>query len=228
MELKENGFYKLSEKYVKLIEDLNGIYKDNKTRPIYCCIQDNRNPNIYWAIPTSDISHRPQSQIDRITHFCNLPNNDLRSCYYHIAHTDRPAIFKISNALPISSDYISAEYTSKGKHLILNDKKVIFDIEKKLKKILAAENRRPNLFEQKITSIYNYLSQEILLKQKSKDLFFIKYPQNHPVIKEIKTQYPDCLSVSVDNSIILAIDKKHEENIRQIEKNIMKKNPRKL
>lgn len=99
--MKPTGFYKITQEYIDLIQKLNGTYKDNKERPIYCCIKDKNNPDIYWAIPASNIYHRPQVQLDRINFFCSLPERDLRSCYYHIGHSDRPAIFKISNALPI-------------------------------------------------------------------------------------------------------------------------------
>jgi len=155
--MKQSGFYKLSQKYVDLVKCLGGTYRDNKERPIYCCIQDKDYPNIYWAVPTSSISHRPSAQLRRIERLCNLQNRDIRSCYYHIGHTNRPAIFKISNVLPITEDYIEGEYISKGIHLILRDQKLIADIERKLSRILFDESRHPNKYEQHISSVYAFL-----------------------------------------------------------------------
>lgn len=158
--MKPTGFYKLTQEYITLIKSLNGIYNDQKDRPVYCCIQDNKNPSIYWAIPTSDLSHRSSAQLERITSFCNLPERDIRSCYYHIGHTNKPALFKISNALPITEKYIAGEYISKGKHLVLKDPKLINVISRKLRRILFAESQQANRFEQHMTDIYNFISRE--------------------------------------------------------------------
>ena len=158
--MKQTGFYKLSSKYISLVKDLGGAYKDDKERPVYCCIQDKDCPDIYWAIPTSSISNRPTAQLDRIKRLCNLPDRDIRSSYYHIGHTNRPAIFKISNALPITEEYIEGEYTSQGNHLILRDKRLIAEIERKLFRILFDERRHPNKYEQHISSIYEFLTKE--------------------------------------------------------------------
>jgi hypothetical protein len=159
--MKPTGFYKLTDEYISLIEKLNGIYSDRKERPIYCCVQDKKNPAIYWAIPTSGISHRLEEQLMRIKHFCSLPERDIRSCYYHIGHTNKPAIFKISSTLPAIDRYISGEYTSQGKHLVLRSQALIAAISKKLSRILLTEEKHPNKFEQHITDIYDCISGEL-------------------------------------------------------------------
>ena len=158
--MKPTGFYKLSPTYINLIKQIGGTYRDNKERPIYCCIQDRDCPDIYWAIPTSDISHRQSGQLDRIKRLCSLPDRDIRSCYYHIGHTNRPAIFKISNVLPITETYITGEYTSQGIHLVLRDEKLIAEITRKLYRILFDESRHPNKYEQHITAIYKFLTDQ--------------------------------------------------------------------
>jgi len=156
-----SGFYKLTNDYYMLLQRLGGIYNDNKERPIYCCMKDKYNDSIFWAIPTSDVLHRTDEQLKRIQFFCALPDRDIRSCYYHIGHTNRPAIFKISRVLPIIQSYISGEYTSQGAHLILKNESLITNIEKKLARILFDEQRHPNKYEQHITTIYTYLLNEI-------------------------------------------------------------------
>ena len=159
--MKPTGFYKLSSEYLTLVRRLGGIYRDNKERPVYCCIQDRDNPEIYWAIPTSDIAHRTPEQLERIKRYCSFEVRDIRSCYYHIGHTNRPAIFKISNVLPVTEKHIDGEYISQGTHLVLRDKKLIAEIERKLSRILFDESRHPNKYEQHISSAYSFLADEI-------------------------------------------------------------------
>ena len=158
--MKTTGFYKLEIEYFSLVERLGGKYRDNKDRPIYCCLQDKDRSDIYWAVPTSDVSHRAAEQLGRIKRYCALPERDIRSCYYHLGHTNRPAIFKISNVLPVTEEYIAGEYTSQGAHLVMRDARLITEIKRKLSRVLFDENRHPDKYEQHITSIYNYLSSE--------------------------------------------------------------------
>jgi hypothetical protein len=155
--MKQTGFYKLSQAYIDLIAKLGGIYKDSKERPVYCCLQDRKNPDIYWAIPTGDVSHRTPEQIERVRKYCELPERDIRSCFYYIGHTNRPAIFKISNVLPVTENDLAGEYISQGNHLMLKSKTQIDAITRKLSRILFDEQRHPNKYEQHITSIYNHL-----------------------------------------------------------------------
>lgn len=101
-----------------------------------------KNPSIYCAIPTSNIAHRDTRQMKRIEEFCALPERDIRSCFYHIGHTNRPAIFKISNALPLNEKYIDDEYMSQGRHLVMKNKTLIREINKKLSRILFDEQKQ--------------------------------------------------------------------------------------
>ena len=159
--MKPTGFYKLSPKYANLVKQVGGLCRDDKVRPVYCCIQDKDYPQIYWAIPTSRISNRPTEQLDRINILCALPDRDIRSCYYHIGHTNHPAIFKISNVLPVTDACIDGEYTSQGKHLVLRDKKLITEITRKLSRILFDESRHPDKYEQRISSTCAFLKGEM-------------------------------------------------------------------
>lgn len=159
--MNENGFYLMKQDYIDLIKNLGGKYSDNKQRPIFCCIKDKYIDNLYWAIPTSDISHRTQPQIDKYRKYINLPKSDIRSAYYHIGHTNKPALYKISNCFPITDKYIDREYISKGKPLYLKNKQEIETIQKKLLRILSYEGRFPNKLEQHITYIKNHLINEL-------------------------------------------------------------------
>lgn len=163
--LSENHFYLISEDYINLVNKLGGKYYDKKERPVYCCIKDKDLTGLYWLIPTSDMEHRSASQIDKIRDLCSKDSNDIRSAYYHIGTTNRAAIFKISCALPITAKYVDKEYLSVGKPLVLQDKQQIKEIQEKLFRILSYEKTKPNKLEQHITSIRNYLSEELTHQQ---------------------------------------------------------------
>lgn len=157
----ESGFYKVKQEFIDIIKELGGIYKDVKERPVFCCFEDKYIEELYWAIPTSDLSHRTPDQIAKINAWINLPGNDIRSNYYHIGHTNKPAIYRISNCFPIIEKYTEGIYISKGKHLILGDKVEIEIIRRKLSRIIFDENKHPDKYEQHITSIKTYLLNEI-------------------------------------------------------------------
>ena len=138
----ENGFYKISKEFINLIHQLGGKYSDRKERPVFCCIEDSKIKNLYWAIQTSDLAHRTPAQIEKI----KLWNEEksIRGAYYHIGYTNRPALYRISNCFPITRKYISGEYISQGIHLILKNPKEIEVIQKKLHRILFDESLHPN------------------------------------------------------------------------------------
>lgn len=160
----ENGFYKISQDFVDLIRNLGGAYQDAKERPIFCCSEDKYLSGLYWAIPTSDLSHRDEKVMKRIDNFISLPDRDIRSCWYHKGHTNRPALYRISNCFPVTEKYIDDEYISNGKHLTLMNKKEISTIRRKLSRVLFDENKNPNKYEQHITSIKEYLMKELINK----------------------------------------------------------------
>lgn len=161
--MKEHGLYIIRDEFLEVIRRLGGDcdYKNGNKRPIYCCIKDNKIENLYWAIPTSDINHRSSEQHEYYESCLNRPDNDLRSCYYHKARTTKEALYKISSCFPITDKYIDHEYTSCGTHVIVRRAETVNEIERKLKRILAFESRRPNYFKQHITDIKNYLITEL-------------------------------------------------------------------
>ena len=186
----ENGFYKIKPEFIQLINRLGGRYTDHKERPIFCCIEDAHIKNLYWAIPTSDLSHRSPDQIDKIIKWNN--EKGIRSAYYHIGYTNRPALYKISNCFPITDKYIDAQYISQGQHLILRNKSEIEVIQKKLSRILFDESIHPNKYEQHITTLQNYLAEELAQKEKSNLSLHLSSEKTNPVEKE-RTPFNDLL-----------------------------------
>lgn len=55
-------------------------------------------------------NHRDGRAIERINTYLSYPENDLRSCYYHIDKTITKSIFFISDVIPITEDYIERDY----------------------------------------------------------------------------------------------------------------------
>lgn len=197
----ENGFYILDKSYADLIKRFNGEFDDPKSRPIYCCIEDRKIKGLYWLIPTSDLSHRTPQQIQKYTELAQV--SDIRQAYYYIGHTTKPAIFKISKVLPVTDKYIAHEYKMQGIHLIMQDKKQISEIKARLQRILSYEALHPNKLEQKITTVKNFLCQELLQQEKEnekeKEKEIVTVPQNTSDNKEADKSSLDYQTIYEEN-----------------------------
>jgi|GEM_PF-5400632 len=75
--MKPTGLYKITDEYISLIAKLSGIYQDRKERPIYCCVQDKKDPMVFWAIPTSSLSNRSEENILAHRYFATDPRCSL-------------------------------------------------------------------------------------------------------------------------------------------------------
>lgn len=163
----ENGLYVVKREIIETISSLGGDtdISHGYKRPVFCCLKDSKIDGLYWAIPTSDISHRDDNQKTFYDFCLSRDSSDLRSCYYHIASTTKEALYKISSCYPIIEKYIDHEFVSNEKHVIMKKQYDIDEIRRKFKKILSMEFRRPNYFPQHITDIRNYLIQELQAMQ---------------------------------------------------------------
>lgn len=113
---------------------------------------------MFWAIPVGDWSHRNSGAQNRIKQFLNYADSDLRSCYYHVGRTNIKSIFFISDAIPITEKYIAREYIGYDNSIhIIKNPNLISELNRKLGRILAFENSKPNYFRQKITAVKTYL-----------------------------------------------------------------------
>lgn len=196
----ENGFYKIKSDFVEIINHLGGRYADQKERPVFCCIEDKYVKSLFWAIPTSDISHRSPAQISKIESWCK--ESGIRSAYYHIGYTNRPAIYRISSCFPITDKYIDGEYISQGIHLVLKNKNEIAVIRQKLNRILFDESIHPNKYEQHITDILNYLVREISADKgrsmKAPPMEAEHTPFNDLLVSQSKTKESKSKTVELD------------------------------
>ena len=159
----ENGLYVVKRDILNVITSLGGDCDINSgdKRPVFCCVKDNKIDGLYWAIPTSDISHRNESQIEYYNMCMQCNDRDLRSCYYHIVRGSKTALYKISSCYPITDKYIDHEYTVNKTHVVIQNKEDIFEINRKFRRIISMENKKPNYFKQHITDIKNYLIKEM-------------------------------------------------------------------
>ena len=163
--MTENCFFIAKQSFLDLITGLGGQCDSEKgtRRPMYCCIKDSIIDGLYWAIPTSDLSHRTVEQRKKYDEYLKKDERDLRSCYYHIGRTTKPALFKVSSCVPITEKYVDHEFTTNGEVVVLKNKSTISEIERKLRRILAFESSRPNYFPQRITDIKDSLVKELSL-----------------------------------------------------------------
>lgn len=157
----ENGYYKVNDSYFDLFSGKFGsVFKFNKSgnRPVFCCFEDAKIKNIYWAVPTGVSDNK---NLTRINSYIELPKNKIGYSFYHLGQTNKKAVFYISSSFPITDKYIDSEYISQGKHLITRNETQNKEIRIKLRNIIAYENIHANYFEQKITDIKNYLINEL-------------------------------------------------------------------
>ncbi|MBQ9387927.1 MAG: hypothetical protein IJU01_04615 [Lachnospiraceae bacterium] len=161
--MKEQGLYIIKQDFLDLVLSLGGNcdIANGTRRPVYCCLKDSIIEGLYWAIPTSDLNHRSPAQISKYYDYIQKPDDDLRSCYYHIGRTTKSALYKISSCFPITDKYIDHEFTTNGVHVIIRRAETVKEIRRKLARILAFESRRPNYFSQHISDIKNYLVTEL-------------------------------------------------------------------
>lgn len=168
--MQENAVYFGKSDFYNIIRSMDGQWNDSKERPIVCLMKLSENDNVYWAIPVGNWDHRTEEGKVRINKFINYDMNDIRSCYYHLGNVDTAtSIFFISDIVPITERYLEREYlgTFSKKLYVIKNKTLISELIRKVQRILAWENSRPNSFRQHITDIRNYLIEELQAEQEA-------------------------------------------------------------
>lgn len=160
--MTERGLYYATTNFGHMIQSVGGIWNDTKHRPIVCLIRSSENENLYWAIPMGKLNHRDIKQQKRLEYYLNLPERDIRSCYYHIGRTTTKSIFFISDTIPITDKYIDGVHVgADNQHYIIKNPKLVAELERKLFRILSVENSRNNSFRQHITDVKKHLLEEL-------------------------------------------------------------------
>ncbi|MEI2367693.1 MULTISPECIES: hypothetical protein [Niallia] len=176
-EIIEKGMYFAKEEFFQLIRNLGGTWDDVKKRPVVTLIQSKQHPEIYWAIPLGNYNHRDARGQARIQSYLDSPEHKIRSCYYHVGKTDKKSIFNVSQVVPVTKKYIDREYTYAGKQVqvVLKNKKLVEELERKVSRILAYErdymkkNGKPR-FQQCITKILDYLHTELVTEAYQREI----------------------------------------------------------
>lgn len=161
--MQKNGMYFGKASFYDLIRSVGGVWNDAKERPIVCLLPSTESDKLYWAVPVGNWNHRDNVAKSRIQKYLDYNVKDIRSCFYHIGNTDIKSIFFISDVVPITDTYLEREYIGKytGKIYVIKNKVLLGELERKLKRVLAWENSRPNYFRQHITDMKKYLLKEL-------------------------------------------------------------------
>lgn len=158
----ERGLYYASAAFAELIRSIGGTWNDTKHRPIVCLLKSSENPDLFWAIPMGNLNHRDEKQRDRLKYYMDLPERDIRSCYYHIGRTTTKSIFFISDAIPITEKYIENTHVgADSRHFVIKNEQLAKELERKLLRILSVESSKKNCFRQHITDVKQYLLAEL-------------------------------------------------------------------
>lgn len=165
----ERGRYYATPEFATMIKQVGGVWNDTKHRPIVCLIKSSEDENLYWAIPMGKMNHRDADQQKRLDNYLNLPERDIRSCYYHVGRTTSKSIFFVSDAIPITDKYIEGVHVGADKkHFIIKNPHLIAELERKLLRILSVENSKNNSFRQHITDVKEFLLAELHPEKESK------------------------------------------------------------
>ena len=167
----ERGLYYATADFAQMIKDNGGTWNDTKHRPIVCLIKSKEHDRLYWAVPMGKLNHRDDAGRKRLDFYLNLPERDIRSCYYHIGRTSSQSIFFISDAIPITDKYIDGIHVGgDNQHYIIKNKNLVSELERKLFRILSVENTKNNSFRQHITDVKHFLLQELEAEKRSTDV----------------------------------------------------------
>ena len=153
MDIKKNGFYLIKKEFFDKINDPYIPTKEN--RPVFFCIQDKKNSELWWVIPMT-------SQLDKANKFISKYGEE--KCYkFEINTTMDKSVFNIQDLFPITSKYIDREFKIDGVHYVIKDKNLIKKVEKKASKVISMEMVGEKMLNTSVNvqRIKNILEQEI-------------------------------------------------------------------
>ena len=161
----ERGLYYATADFVQMIKNNGGTWNVTRHRPIVCLIKTKEHDELYWAIPMGKLNHRNDVAQKRLGFYRNLPERDIRSCYYHIGRTSSQSILLIRDAIPITDKYIDGVHIGgANQQYIIKNKNLLSESERKLLRILSMKNTKNNSFRQHITDVKRFLLQELEFK----------------------------------------------------------------
>ena len=160
MNIKKNGFYLIKKEFFNKIND--PYIPTKEKRPVFFCIQDKKNSELWWVIPMT-------SQLDKANKFIKKYGED--KCYkFEINTTMDKSVFNIQDLFPITSKYIDREFKIDGVHYVIKDKNLIKKVEKKASKVISMTMVGEKMLNTSVNvqRIKNILEQEINSKKNKK------------------------------------------------------------
>lgn len=171
-EMKQHGIYLANEQYYNMLREIGSAVDYQKQRPLLYALPSQEHEGLYFLIPITTLTTEAKRQ--KIESF--MTRRGIASSFYEIGRVaGRDVAFKISGALPVTEKYVR-EWTLKGQHYVVQNRKVLENVEQKLKHILSYENRNPNRLEQRLTAIQNKLLDE-LNREKNQDRLMDDLPR---------------------------------------------------
>ena len=166
MDIKKNGFYLIKKEFFDKIND--PYIPTKEKRPVFFCIQDKKNSELWWVIPMT-------SQLDKANKFIKKYGEE--KCYkFEINTTMDKSVFNIQDLFPITSKYIDREFKIDGVHYVIKDKNLIKKVEKKASKVISMAMVGEKMLNTSVNvqRIKNILEQEINSEKNKKIVKKIK------------------------------------------------------
>ncbi|AYZ74506.1 hypothetical protein EGX98_10995 [Fusobacterium necrophorum] len=159
MNLQEHGFYIIKNDFFTVTNQSN-IPLQKNGRPIYFCIKDAKNSDIFWIIPLTTKIQKVEKAFKKMggenncPFYVRFPKNFQE---YNIS------AFNIGDAFPITAKYIEREFTKRGQPYVLKDVKLIQKIENKVLQTIKLKmtNDKINSRGIDVRKIYQQLLDEL-------------------------------------------------------------------
>lgn len=153
--------YFLSDQYYidfpddKLMKNKDVIHGVPHSRPCFLAFPDSKNPSIYWLVPIS-------SRYEKYQKIAQVKIEKYGRCNTIRFGTvlDRNAAFLIQNMCPVTETYLTA-YINKNAEPICLDNRIVEDVTKNAREVLALARRGVKVIFPDVFKIYQELEQSL-------------------------------------------------------------------
>lgn len=132
MQISIGNLYFVSDKFFEKVQDMYlKINYENTKRPHYFAYRDEQT-GLYWLIPCSSKIEKFERIIEKKKK-SHKPTDSIRI----IKIFDKKTVLLFQDMFPVVETYIDSPYIKGGQNVRVTDPKLILDIEKTAKKIIA-------------------------------------------------------------------------------------------
>lgn len=134
------GIYIIKDSYFDDFPDKNLKQNKGENRPCYYAIKDEN--ELLWFIPMS-------TRVEKYKKLIAKKEEEKKKCdVFHIINLfGSESVLIIGDLFPVTEDYVERPYTISGKDVILKDKKMIKEINKKFRTVRALIRRGVKLHD---------------------------------------------------------------------------------